>query len=450
MTPDVDVAVVGAGAAGLAAAHVLQRAGRSVCVFEAGPRPGGVMRTGTAEGFTFDLGPNSFRMTGAVRQLFEGVGLAAAIEQASPESHARYLLQADGLVPVPLGALGLLRTPLLSGAAKRRLLREPFVPRGDGAAESVAAFAGRRLGPELVEKLLAPFLVGVYAGDETQLGAAAAFPALVEYERTGGSIAMGAMRTALRRSDAPKGRRGSFSGRGGVGALAGELAAALGTDAIACDTRVDAIEPDDGGWRVQTGAQTTRAVAVVLAADAPAAAALLGPLAPDAAARCAEVAYAPMVSMPLAVDPAAAKRPIAGFGFLVPDAAGLKLLGGLFMSRLFEGRAPEGQELVHAMIGGLRWPEAVEQDDAALVDAVHRGLDRALGTGDAPRPLAIARWPRAVPQPDRVHPQRVAAIRAAVRALPPLELAGGWLDGVALSSAFASGLAAADRLAARR
>ncbi len=449
MTPDVDVAVVGAGIAGLAAAHRIQAGGRSVRIFEASARVGGVMRTETVDGFTFDLGPNSFRLTGGARALLEGLGLDDVVEKASPESRARFLLRADGLVPVPLGPLDLVRTPLLSGAAKRRLLREPFVTRGDGANESVAEFASRRLGAEVVEKLLAPFLVGVYAGDETKLGAASVFPALVDYERDGGSIVGGALRAALRRSDAPKGRPGSFSGRGGMSQVANRLAAALAPGTVRTDARIDALEPVDGGWRVVIGSEVVQAASVVLAVEAAAAAKLLRGLAPEAASACDGIVYAPMVSMPLALEQGVAKRAIEGFGFLVPREAGVKLLGGLFMSRLFSGRAPEGHELITAMIGGLRWPEAVEQTDETLLAAVHEGLDRALGTGEHPRALTVGRWPRAVPQPDRTHPQRIAGIRAALSALPPLELAGAWLDGVAWSAALESGLAASDRLLAR-
>ena len=170
---------------------------------------------------------------------------------------------------------------------------------------------------------------------------------------------------------------------------------------------------------------------------------------PELAASLDEIEYAPIVGVALGVDPARARTPIEGFGFLVPASTGLRLLGGLFMSRLFPGRAPPDRELVTAMIGGLRWPEAVEQDDATLLAEIHEGLDRALGTGAAPQPVALTRWPRAVAQPGRDHGDRIAALRRSLAALPPLCLAGGWLDGVALSSAFESGIAAARDLVRR-
>jgi oxygen-dependent protoporphyrinogen oxidase len=152
------------------------------------------------------------------------------------------------------------------------------------------------------------------------------------------------------------------------------------------------------------------------------------------------------VSVALALDAGASARPIEGFGFLVPRDLGLDLLGALFMSRLFPGRAPAGQELLTAMLGGLRWPGAADAPDDELLSRVHAGLDRALGVRAAPRALAITRWPRAVPQPGPGHVGAVRAIRARLARHPTLALAGGCWDGVALGEALAAGARAAEAL----
>jgi oxygen-dependent protoporphyrinogen oxidase len=186
----------------------------------------------------------------------------------------------------------------------------------------------------------------------------------------------------------------------------------------------------------------------VLAVPADAAAALLAPLDAEAAAALAGIEYAPVVSASLGVAPDAVREPLEGFGFLVPRAAGLRLLGCLFMSRLFPGRAPAGRELLTCMLGGARWPEAVETPDDALLAALRDDLDRALGLRGELEPLAVSRWPRAVPQPGRDHPRRVAALRARIAALPGLALAGAYLDGVAVADALASGLRAGDSILA--
>lgn len=441
--PDADVVVIGAGAAGLGAAAALHAAGREVLVLDAGDRPGGVMRSERCEGFLFERGPNTTRIPAAARALLQRAGLEGALAKASPESRARFLLRPEGLVPVPMSPLAFARTPLLSGAGKWRMLREPFVPRGEGASESVAAFVERRLGREAVEALVGPFLVGVYAGDEGQLGAEAVFPSLVSAERESGSVVRGLLRRALRGGE--RGLPGTWSAHDGLGGLAERLARPLGP-ALRLGACVDALAPEPPGWRVELASGPLRARAVVLAAHAEGAAALLAPLDAEAGAFVRALPFAPIVSVALALPAGASARPPEGFGFLVPRDCGLELLGALFMSRLFPGRAPAGSELVTAMIGGLRWPAALDAPDDALLARVYAGLERALGLREAPRALAVTRWARAVPQPGPGHPAAVRAIRARLAHLPPLALAGACWDGVALGEAMASGARAAERV----
>jgi oxygen-dependent protoporphyrinogen oxidase len=159
------------------------------------------------------------------------------------------------------------------------------------------------------------------------------------------------------------------------------------------------------------------------------------------------IAYAPIVGISVGVDPARVARKIEGFGFLVPRDQEIPLLGCLFMSKLFPGRAPAGRELLHCMLGGRRYPEAIDLSDDVLHKRVHADLEKTLGLRESPQLLAISRWPRAIPQPDGAHPRRVALIRQQLAALPGLELAGAYLDGVSVSDAAASGMAAAARLA---
>jgi oxygen-dependent protoporphyrinogen oxidase len=299
-----------------------------------------------------------------------------------------------------------------------------------------------------VDALIGPFLTGVYAGDERQLGAAAVFPALVEAEARSGSIARGLLAGAFARGR-PRGRSGSWSMPDGLGGLADALAAPLGP-ALRLGAEVSEIAFESGGYRLaiagDSGLAEVRARGLVLAVPAPACGTLLAALDPAAGAAVASLSYAPVASVSLGFARDALREPVRGFGFLVPRGEGDALLGCLFPSALFPGRAPAGAALLTLLAGGMRRPDALDAPDDRLVAALVGELDRALGVRGDPTLLGVERWPRAVPQPGPEHPGRVAAARAAAARFPRLVLAGAAFDGVAFGDALASGAAAAARL----
>jgi oxygen-dependent protoporphyrinogen oxidase len=445
---DVAAVVVGAGAAGLGAAHALRANGVEPLVLEAAELPGGVIRSERVGDYLVERGPNTMLVKAPALALLRRLGLEGELAAASPQSRLRFLVRVGRLEPLPTGLVTAVRTPLLSARGKLRMLREPFVARGDAAGESVDEFCTRRLGREASEALVGPFLTGIYAGDERELGAEAVFPSLVGFERRRGSIVRGAL--ASRRGDAPaRGLRGSHSGVSGLGCIAEGLGRSLG-EALQCGVRVTGLARDDDGWRVSVadadGEREIRADAVVLALPSQPAAQLLRPLDPELADEIGGIEYAPIVSISLGVDPQDAREAIRGFGFLVPRRENLKVLGCLFLSQLFPGRAPAGRELLTAMLGGVRWPESVDQPDDVLLEALHRDLERTLGLRGAAETLSLSRWPHAVPQPGRDHVARITRVRKRAAQLGRLALAGAWLDGVGVPDALASGLPAATAL----
>jgi oxygen-dependent protoporphyrinogen oxidase len=249
----------------------------------------------------------------------------------------------------------------------------------------------------------------------------------------------------------PRGRAGSWSTPEGLGGLAGALAEPLGPG-LRLATRVSRIAFESGVYHLEieggSGFGSLRARSLVLAVPAPECARLLEPLEPEAAKELAAIAYAPVASVSLGVAPDALRERVRGFGFLVPRGEGDALLGCLFPSELFAGRAPAGRSLLTLLVGGARRPDALDQPDDRLVAALLRELDGALGLRGDPTVLGISRWPRAVSQPGREHPRVVAGARARLARFPRLALAGASFDGVAFGDALASGAAAAARLLA--
>jgi oxygen-dependent protoporphyrinogen oxidase len=444
-TPDVGAVVVGAGIAGLAAALELQRETAEVLVVDASDRPGGVMRTDHVGGYVVERGPNTVQVKAPMLASLRAQGLEGALLRAQPASRLRFIVRGEELTPVPMSPVGLVRTPLLTAGGKLRLLAEPLMRRRDGREETVAEFAGRRLGRQAVSNLIGPFLTGVYAGDPQQLGAAAVFGSLVELERSYGSIALGGLlRALLRRGE--RGLRGSYSAVEGLGPFARRLAERL-VEPPALGARLTELRREGSAWHLSlssaAGETTLRTSRLVLAVPAGVTAGLLRFSDPQTASLLDGVVYAPIVSLGVGVERAKVRREIEGFGFLAPQEAGLDLLGCLFMSCLFPGRAPEGCALLQCMLGGVRWPAAVDEPDDRLRERALRDLDRLLGLGGEPQDLGVARWPGAIPQPGRDHVRRMAEVRARLAAHPGLALAGSYVAGVSVADSYASGVQAA-------
>jgi oxygen-dependent protoporphyrinogen oxidase len=204
----------------------------------------------------------------------------------------------------------------------------------------------------------------------------------------------------------------------------------------------------DGAFTVEgTGADgpfAQRSRSVVVAVAAGAASELLQPLAPEAAAALASIDYAPIAVAASAYRRADVAHSLAGFGFLVPKKERRSLLGALFSSSMFEGRAPEGAVLLTAFLGGRRNPDLPAKADGELAYLVHNELVALVGAGKPPLFTEITRWPRAIPQYDLGHLGRLAPIAAAETALPGLHLCASYRGGVSVGDCIKSAHATAD------
>jgi protoporphyrinogen/coproporphyrinogen III oxidase len=430
--------VIGGGISGLTCAYHLQQAGIPVRVLDAGVRPGGLISTQEKDGFRFELGPQSFLSTEPLLNLIDPLGLRNELLYADSRA-PRYILIRGQLVPAPFAPPSLLTTPLLGVRTKWRLSTEMFRRTNPPSTdESIAAFVRRKFGDELLDRLVAPFVSGIYGGDPEKLSLRASFPKLHEFETKYGSVLRGAMKSRPAKS-AP--RPGLCSFRDGMETLPRALGARLG-DALLSETIVTGTRHGKANGNSSFEVDVTRnghretllASAVIMAAPVDAASEILKGVSDKFAAPFARIEYAPVAVVAAGYRREQVRHAGNGFGFLVPRSEGLRVLGTVWNSSLFPGRAPENMACFTSFAGGATDPALCGMSDDEIAEITCTEVGRILGITGPPVTRLVHRYARALPQYNLGHSETVSALEAAASSVPGLFLAGNYLTGPSIGS----------------
>ena len=444
------IAVIGGGVAGLATAVDVLDGARThgldveVVVLERAPVAGGNLRTIEDGEWRLEWGPNGFLDNEpATLRLVDRLGLRDALRRSSDLTRHRFILKGGRLREIPVSPPAFVRSDLFSLGAKLRLLGDLFIParKGLGRAdvdpatdESVYDFGRRRLGREFAETMLDPMVKGIFGGDARRLSLAAAFPRMVEMEREHGSLfkALFAVSRQKKKLADAGGSGVLHSFDGGMVRLVDALAAELERDpraTLRCNVDPGVLVRDEAGWTV--GGE--RFDLVVEAAPAHAAAHHLAALDPALAELAAGIPYVPMAVIALGFRRENVAHDLRGFGFLVPTYESRRLLGALWTSSIFTGRAPEGHVLVRCMAGGPNDPGILDLDDDEMVATAVGELRGLLGLRGDPARAWVIRHPRAIAQYVPGHPARVRRMDERAAAHPGLFLTGSSYRGVSVN-----------------
>jgi protoporphyrinogen/coproporphyrinogen III oxidase len=456
MTSSVPAIVVGGGISGLVCAYALSKAGVEAQVLEASRHAGGVIASERRDGFLLELGPQSFSGTPALRTLCAELGIADQLIEA-PAGAPRYVLIDGAFKAVPLNPAALLTSSLLSVRTKWRIARDAFgTTRAPEADESVAAFVRRKFGEELLDRLMGPFVSGIYAGDPECLSLRSAFPQLREAERSAGSVIRGMMRAA-KSNEGPRERPTLLSFRDGNKTLVQALAAKIGSrlrsgaEALGIGVRREAgavrfeVRIRQGGSE-----QVVVAERLVLATSADVAGALLRDVNAAFEPVLAGIEYAPVAVVSLGYRREDVGHSLEGFGFLAPRSSGLRVLGSVWNSSLFPGRAPEGHVLLTSFVGGATDQGAAALSGEDLADLVHREVAPLLQIRGAAVFSHVQIYRRALPQYNIGHEERLLALERLRGELPGLFFVGNYSRGPAIGSCVELGIATAGALTKQR
>jgi oxygen-dependent protoporphyrinogen oxidase len=444
------VAVIGAGVSGLAVAcEVAERAQRAAdgirpLVLETADRAGGNIRSERSEGFLCEWGPNGFLDNAPTTlTLVRRLGLEKRRIVARPEAAVRFIYRRGKLRRVPMGPGELLRSDLLSVPGRLRVPVEYLVPRRrDTDDESVYDFARRRIGREAASTMIDAMVGGIFAGDSRKLSVASAFPKMVHMEAEHGGLirALLARRKQARAegqgADSVKMTGGDLNSfKDGMQELIDAMVLRLG-DNLHTGVTVRSIS-DMGlrGFRIHFDRGAPMNVdAVVLACPSTAAANMVHEMDAGMAAAMQRIPSAPVAVVHLGYRTAALGDQPTGFGFLVPRSEEPRILGSLWSSQIFEGRAPEGSRLLTTMVGGASDPEAVSLDDRKLLDLVRKDLNRTMGVVTLPYFSRVHRHHRGIPQYTLGHAERLAIIRDQLVGISGLWVAGNSYGGVSVNA----------------
>lgn len=481
------VAVIGGGITGLTTAlDVIEKAEAAgqeieVTVLEAGEEPGGNIRTERIDGYTIENGPNGF-LDNAPKtlELVRRIGIQDALQPADETAGKRFIYRNGALREVPTGPISFLKSPLLSITGRLRLFGEPFArskPEGD---ETIYHFAARRIGPEAASVLVDAMVSGVFAGNVHELSLQSSFPKMAKMEAEHGGLvkamvagmkkrraarkevqerrARGEDVEALTAPGGPAGPGGHLTSfENGLDTLVQGLMDALPEGTVRTGSPVERVisrsptspRPEKPGrsgsaassdstpnraWQVALAdGESLEADAVVVTIPSPRAAPLLQGLDSELSETVGQIETAGLAVVAFGWD-AAQVAPPDGFGFLVPRGEGPRILGCLWDSSVFPGRAPDGKVLVRCMIGGAHDLSAVTEPEADLVARCRADLEDAMGIVAEPELVRVYRWPLGIGQYTVGHQDRLDTIHDRLAEHPGLWVAGSSYYGVAMNA----------------
>ena len=196
----------------------------------------------------------------------------------------------------------------------------------------------------------------------------------------------------------PKNFPRTFSFKNGVQTLTDKLAEKL-NESVRTNTNVKRIEKlTDGKWRVIIDSNAEIFDALIISTPAEAAANLLENIDENLSAKLREIYYPPVALVFFGVKTETVVADLDGFGFLIPSGERRKILGTVWNSAVFPGRAPDGFHLLTTFVGGARDAEIFEKSDEELFEIVYEELGEILGLRSKPEFQRIKRWRKAIPQ----------------------------------------------------
>jgi oxygen-dependent protoporphyrinogen oxidase len=461
--------IIGGGISGLSTAWLLRdkalAAGKEldITLLEKEQRVGGKIWSIKSDGYTCEWGPNGFLDSKPqTLDLCRAIGVDGNLHRSNDNARKRFIFSGGELHRLPEGGPSFLKSRLISWQGKLRLALEPtpFIASAPtGTDETLADFGRRRLGKEALDKLIAPMVSGIFAGDPETMSLVSCFPRIAELEREYGGLVRAMIMLAKKtKQDIAEGKVvSSAAGPGGVLTsfregiqyLSDAMKDSLG-GIVKPGIAVTEIEKTgSAGYRVKcSDGSEQQADLVVVASPAFAAADMLAGLDAGISDVLKQIPYASMTVICFGYERDRIAHPLDGFGYLIPKKEGRSTLGTLWDSSMFENRAPDGKVLLRSMMGGACFPEYVKLSDDEVTARVRKDLKATMNIDAEPSFVRVFRHPQAIPQYTVGHGKRLEALDELLKKHPGLILTGNSYRGIGLNDCVAAAQRAADEVLA--
>ncbi len=397
------VVILGAGISGLAAGWFLKQKkdpNVELTILENSPRPGGWIQTIRKEGFLFEQGPRSFRSGGIGRETWELIDALELRDQIIP-SHAdaavRYIYHQKKLQPLPRHLWGIPFSSATKGWFKV-ILREFFTGKNQsGREESIDEFFNRRLGSEWTERLIDPFVSGIFAGDIRKLSFQNSFPFLHQLEQQYGSLIKG----AILHKQGPKFnipvQAPLFSFKNGMQTIIDALFKHLEPHVFLNASVKKIVLQADKVQIELANSEWIEADQLISAIPSYQLAALLSPKHPFFSAALEKLNYASVAVVNLGYWKPVLKQ--KGYGYLIPSQENESILGCVWDSSVFpqQNPTPEATRLT-VMLGGACHTGIEEWTQEKVLALVLSSLEKHLQIHAMPDAVSINIAYRSIPQ----------------------------------------------------
>lgn len=459
------VIILGGGITGLAAAFYVQKYAKETeepvtfTLLESSSRLGGKIETIKENGFVIERGPDSYLARKTVMtDLAKEVGLEK--ELVSNETGQAYILHNMKLHPIPEGAvmgvptkvMPFAFTPLFSIFGKARAGFDLFLPkRSDSSKDiSVGHFFRRRLGDEVVDRLIEPLLSGIYAGKIDQLSLQSTFPQFIETEKKHRSLILGMKSSQQKpvKTQKTEKKKGAFlTFKNGLSSFVSALKASLPEEHIKTGVKAESVEHlEDGTYSVKMEDGSILAADHVIVTTPYAVTKKLfnEKLFPADFHKTKPTSVA-TVAMEFNEDDVSFS--LDGTGFVIAKSEKTSITACTWTSRKWPHTTPKGKVLLRCYVGRADDQGIVHESDEMILNKVLDDLKKIMGVDTKPEKYYVSRMIDSMPQYEVGHKEYVKQLRASFEnELPGVLLAGAPYDGVGLPDCVNSAKKAAESL----